>query len=789
MVRIVVKGGIWKNTEDEILKAAVMKYGFNQWARISSLLVRKSAKQCKARWVEWLSPDIRKTEWSREDEERLLHLAKVMPTQWRTIAPLMGRTATQCLEHYQQLLDQAQRREEEREGGAPAVRDARDDPRRLRPGEIEPRPESKPARPDAVDMDEDEKEMLSEARARLANTKGKKAKRKAREKQLEEARRLAVLQKQREMQAAGLEVKTARLKRGEIDYNSEIPFERRPPPGFFSTRDEDKKAREAKEAEVFKPISVDELKGKSREQIEEEERKRDTKRIRLMRESDLPAVFDQVNRLNDVDMVAKRMSLHLPTPVLQEDELEAIAKLSDRQREEERKQAIESASSHSATRALLTPSFATPLLPSHSARATPMLAAQRTPLAVDNVGKEAENLLRLMNAQTPLLGGENKELHPSDFSRATPVHQPVQTPKPMTPLMSADGSARTPASLHENQQAPSTPLHDGTPSAAFPSPSDVSSTSMTASQALSAHSQRSAQREEKARKSHLKQLLSMLPAPRNEYALSGQQLSGLEDEERKEQTVEDREETDRRERAEEEARRQAEWEKETLAVQRHLPRPSSLPAQYGEGEAEVKTLSSAERRVLQEARALIEWDTRRWPAGSKRPLPQAHDEAVHVDQTRMLHAKKLVAEQQDREPLTRELVATFVASMPTSTASSRGSLSLSALRSAYDGLAATVKKASSKCTVQLGGYHALHSKLRQEIAELEAQLTEKRREHECYNVLQTREEGAIERRMREGMNGLSAMKQEEAALQQQFHEWMLHQSQQHPVNGSVTVNG
>lgn len=41
--------------QDEILKAAVMKYGLNQWARISSLLVRKSAKQCKARWyVAWV---------------------------------------------------------------------------------------------------------------------------------------------------------------------------------------------------------------------------------------------------------------------------------------------------------------------------------------------------------------------------------------------------------------------------------------------------------------------------------------------------------------------------------------------------------------------------------------------------------------------------------------------------------------------------------------------------------------------------------------------------------------
>ena len=90
--------------QDEILKAAVMKYGKNQWARIASLLHRKSPKQCKARWFEWLDPSIKKTEWSREEEEKLLHLAKLMPTQWRTIAPIVGRTAAQCLEHYEYLL-------------------------------------------------------------------------------------------------------------------------------------------------------------------------------------------------------------------------------------------------------------------------------------------------------------------------------------------------------------------------------------------------------------------------------------------------------------------------------------------------------------------------------------------------------------------------------------------------------------------------------------------------------------------------------------------------------------
>ena len=99
--------GTWKCLsvlQDEILKAAVMKYGKNQWSRIASLLHKKSAKQVKARWYEWLDPSIKKTEWSREEEEKLLHLAKLMPCQWRTIAPIIGRTPAQCLEHYEMLL-------------------------------------------------------------------------------------------------------------------------------------------------------------------------------------------------------------------------------------------------------------------------------------------------------------------------------------------------------------------------------------------------------------------------------------------------------------------------------------------------------------------------------------------------------------------------------------------------------------------------------------------------------------------------------------------------------------
>ena len=62
------------------------------------------------------------------------------------------------------------------------------------------------------------------------DVRGKKAKRKAREKQLEEARRLAMLQKKRELKAAGIEQRFRNRTRG-IDYSAEVAFEKKPAAG------------------------------------------------------------------------------------------------------------------------------------------------------------------------------------------------------------------------------------------------------------------------------------------------------------------------------------------------------------------------------------------------------------------------------------------------------------------------------------------------------------------------------------------------------------------------------
>jgi pre-mRNA-splicing factor CDC5/CEF1 len=296
------KGGTWKNAEDEILKAAVMKYGLNQWPRISSLLVRKSSKQCKERWYNWLDPKLKKTEWTKEEEEQLITLVKMFPCQWKTIAPFLGRSAHMCIEHFQELLDKAENRQV----------DPNNDPRKLRPGEIDPNPESKPARPDPIDLDEDMKETLNEARARVANTRGKKAKRKIREKQLEEARKLATLQKKRELRAAGIEfhVRIAKRLLKETNYNRDVPFMREVPKGTWT----DENDNETPPPDKFKAdINLQYLEGRSRDIQEEKQRKKDEAKMKSLKLKNLPMAFELINKKYNFDDDRKE-KIDLPKP-------------------------------------------------------------------------------------------------------------------------------------------------------------------------------------------------------------------------------------------------------------------------------------------------------------------------------------------------------------------------------------------------------------------------------------------------------------------------------------------
>ncbi|KAF2739820.1 hypothetical protein EJ04DRAFT_540346 [Polyplosphaeria fusca] len=599
------KVGQWSNVEDEVLKAAISKYGLNQWARCASLLAKKTAKQCKARWTEWLDPSIKKTEWSREEDEKLLNLAKLLPSQWRTIAPMVGRTANQSLERYMILLEQNEK-EFALTGpdGGEAAAPTSEDVRRLRVGEVDHAPESRPARPDEVDLDEDQKEMLSEARARLSNTSGKKAKRKARERQLEESRRLALLQKRRELKAAGINIKISQKKGNHIDYNADVPLEKEVPAGFFDTTQE--LAQNEREREAFDPRKQ-QLANKRKADAASQEQG-DSKRKKNDKAGNLTSSYAkaaQMQKVREAEMSSKRRSLVLPAPQVGEAEMEDIIKMGmtgDR--------AVSGSGGDNAATQGLIGSY------SQMVQNTPIRTPMK-PKEEDFIANEVRNARLRTETQSALLGGDNPELiedgpvlPPGSASR----HQ-VVTPNPMaTPFRQANGGAgATP--LRSGPGA--TPMRDGM---------HLNEQGMQ----LVAQTPRDVKLREVVMRQGLKDKLAALPKPKeNEWEFE------LPEERAASQTVEvsaeDASERDRRAEEFRKASERAEFGRQTQVVQRFLPRPSRVDVDALLRRAQ-DLEDSIEREIETEMALLIANDLQKFGGGqvtgTLQPVEKFSDDAL-----------------------------------------------------------------------------------------------------------------------------------------------------------------
>ena len=788
MPRVMIKGGVWRNTEDEILKAAVMKYGKNQWSRIASLLHRKSAKQCKARWYEWLDPSIKKTEWSREEEEKLLHLAKLMPTQWRTIALIVGRTASQCLEHYEHLLDQAQKEDDEDRG---------DDPRKLRPGEIDPNPETKPARPDPKDMDEDELEMLSEARARLANTQGKKAKRKAREKQLEEARRLATLQKRRELRMAGIYLGSGgRKKKKGIDYNAEIPFEKAVPAGLYDTSLEKYDPANYD----FKKLRQQHLDGELRVEKEEKERKKDKQKLEQKKENEFSSELSRINS----EPLKKRSKLILPEPQISDAELEQVVKFG------KVSSAIKNAAEESGTDA------SEALLADYSATSSNELANIRTPktaaLSRVNILMEAQNLMVLTNVDTPLKGGLNTPLHETFLSTPGAGKTPISvTPNKLiaTPFRTPANQINktgltpdvnsTPRQLSEHTNA--TPLRD--------------KLNINPEEALSFESSSAAKEYQNFNRENLRKALSELPKPKNEYeiVLSEDELESKDDREKDSFTFEDQADVDARKEAELEAELLAKMKRQTQAVQRNFPRPSEINQnilRVHNPEAPLSELQQAEELIKQEMLTLLYHDAINNPTDqqmllanmkaksggslnvaaaylSKNPYQPVEEkdleEAKCLLQEEILFLKARMGHGEISLPTYTtvwEECISKVFYLPSQNRYTQANLAsrkdkiesyekqLDQNRNHMNKEAQKASKLEKKLKILLGGYQSRATTLIKSIQDTYDQIEQTRIELETFKMLQSHEESAIEKRIASISEDVKRQNEREKVLQDRY---------------------
>lgn len=753
----VVKGGVWTNIEDEILKASVSKYGLNQWARVSSLLARKTPKQCKARWTEWLDPAIRKIEWSKEEDEKLLHLAKLMPTQWRTIAPIVGRTATQCLDRYSRLLDEAEAREHDelalqgQEGGETAAPTG-DDVRKLRPGELDPDPETKPARPDTIDMDEDEKEMLSEARARLANTQGKKAKRKARERQLEESRRLAVLQKRRELKNAGVNIKITHKKKGQMDYNADIPFEKAPAAGFHDTLDEQE--QNEKEKGDFDPRKQQ----LARKRQGDPDDNQDSKRQKQDKGSDeaakAAARAAQLQKMREAEQRSKRRALNLPAPQVSDAELEDIVKMGVAGDRASRAAGDEDGSGGLSSRY------------TNMVGSTPL----RTPMAPpqeDRIANSIRDIQALTNTQSSLLGGENTPLHvgagSTGFQGAAPTKSQLHTPNPLATPFRQQGVGPG-----------ATPLRTPRDNLLINSSSDA------------------------AIKASLRAKLASLPRPKAtefELELPEEQAEPIEP---TASDREDQEEIDRRAREAEDARQAAEFKRQTQAVQRNLPRPRTV--NHNALLQSARDIEDPIRSTIaQEAATLMAHDA------FSRPLPgirQSPSTAIQLDlipDDYLASAREAIAAEAETDQALKASYDEYFTSLnnlstrdqlPTILASHTTTTSLLPFHTfateSLLSLADPLNKREQKLKVLLGGYMARQKALKKKVSDTHQSLLEERERLRAFEDLRIAEEAGLKSRLEKLREEVGGVVRREREVQDEYREV---RDRLMEVNGDRTVNG
>lgn len=96
----------WTQYEDQRLLCAIYNNGIENWTQISKFVGNgRTRSQCSQRWYRGLDPKICKSQWSKEEERKLVDLVRTHGDKsWTNIATKMGnRSDVQCRYRYKQL--------------------------------------------------------------------------------------------------------------------------------------------------------------------------------------------------------------------------------------------------------------------------------------------------------------------------------------------------------------------------------------------------------------------------------------------------------------------------------------------------------------------------------------------------------------------------------------------------------------------------------------------------------------------------------------------------------------
>ncbi|XP_072962926.1 transcription factor MYB4-like [Typha angustifolia] len=89
-----LKKGPWTQEEDQILVSFIQEHGHGNWRALPKQAgLLRCGKSCRLRWMNYLRPDIKRGNFTREEEEAIINLHESLGNRWSAIAArLPGRT-------------------------------------------------------------------------------------------------------------------------------------------------------------------------------------------------------------------------------------------------------------------------------------------------------------------------------------------------------------------------------------------------------------------------------------------------------------------------------------------------------------------------------------------------------------------------------------------------------------------------------------------------------------------------------------------------------------------------
>lgn len=111
----------WTHHEDKLIAQMVRRHGENgKWNSVAAQMPGRTAKQCRDRWQNHLNPNLKRSNWTEDEDRTIMEMHKRIGTRWSEMCKeLVGRTDNNIKNRWNSTLRRVERARQHAGGKLP----------------------------------------------------------------------------------------------------------------------------------------------------------------------------------------------------------------------------------------------------------------------------------------------------------------------------------------------------------------------------------------------------------------------------------------------------------------------------------------------------------------------------------------------------------------------------------------------------------------------------------------------------------------------------------------------